>query len=156
MKTVSLHLIIISVFFVSCGDGPASDTSELEGASVLLVDDISDLELSTDVVTVDRMTTDNNILILDLSYTGGCNTHAFTLYAEKGVSGPGDLIVPSVLEHKGNGDPCEERIETRIFFDLDPLIDHMRSNNNGLETFRLQVFNSWSTAEFGIIRVAVP
>ena len=69
----------------------------------------------TDAITINEITIISNCLQIDLSYSGGCKTHEFLLFA--------DLSIPDLsfkLAHNANDDPCEAWLTTTISYDLSP------------------------------------
>jgi hypothetical protein len=66
--------------------------------------------------------TDNDILSITVSYTGGCKKHDFILatvplFTIMGESHQVDLV----LSHENNGDACKKIVTESLYFDLFPL-----------------------------------
>ena len=64
---------------------------------------------------------DQHVSSIDVSYSGGCETHAFTLVAEERFLESFPVQLRVSLAHNANGDTCEESITESYHFDLTPL-----------------------------------
>ena len=75
----------------------------------------------TDAYTINAATLQGDTLSIDVSYSGGCETHAFTLVAEERFLESFPVQLRVSLAHNANGDTCEESITESYHFDLTPL-----------------------------------
>ena len=75
----------------------------------------------TDAYVLNAATVQNDTLHINVSYTGGCETHAFTLVAEPIFleSFPVQLRVP--IAHNANGDTCQDSLTEDYIFNLTPI-----------------------------------
>ena len=78
-------------------------------------------EWGTDKYIIKAATVEGDILSINVSYSGGCETHEFTLVAEPAFreSSPVQLWVS--LAHNANGDTCEALLTEAYHFDLTPI-----------------------------------
>ena len=78
-------------------------------------------EWGTDAYTINAATLQGDTLTLNVSYSGGCETHAFTLVAEQRFLESLPVQLRVSLAHNANGDRCEALITEDYHFDLTPL-----------------------------------
>jgi hypothetical protein len=82
--------------------------------------DYPDRELSLDSFSMDSVSIDGDSLRMHVGYSGGCAIHQFNLWIlETGLDGKGDPHI--LLEHIGNGDPCEAYPWVWLSFSLEEL-----------------------------------
>ena len=93
-------------------------------ARIVLFDNESAIEkLKTDKFFLKEVTlTDNDILSVIVSYSGGCKKHDFTLATAPHFTST-DLRhqIDLVLAHEDNGDACKKIVKESLYFDLLPL-----------------------------------
>ena len=75
----------------------------------------------TDAYTINAATLQADTLTLNVSYSGGCETHAFTLVAEERFLESFPVQLRVSLAHNANGDTCEDSLTEDYHFDLTPL-----------------------------------
>ena len=75
----------------------------------------------TDAYTISAATVQDDILSVDVSYSGGCETHVFTLVAEQRFLESLPVQLRVSLAHNANGDTCEALIIETLHFDLTPI-----------------------------------
>ena len=75
----------------------------------------------TDAYTINAATLQADTLTLNVSYSGGCETHVFTLVAEERFLESFPVQLRVSLAHNANGDTCEAWITEDYHFDLTPL-----------------------------------
>jgi hypothetical protein len=82
--------------------------------------DYPDRNTSMDMFTIDTVYVDGDSLRIGVGYSGGCAIHQFNLWAlEMGLDGDEGLHL--MLEHIGNGDPCEAYPHQELAFSLVPI-----------------------------------
>jgi hypothetical protein len=132
--SIFLHTLLflsLSIFSNSCKILEPEPNSLDSTMQVIPVNDIYTLEMNTDPVTIDSAKTGNLTLVLFVSYSGGCATHEFQLYAENSFA---ESAVPQAylyLGHNANGDNCEAWIQETLTFDLQPLTEIYRDQYRG-------------------------
>ncbi len=75
----------------------------------------------TDAYVINAATIETDTLRINVSYTGGCETHAFTLVAVPMFLESLPVQLRVSLAHNANGDTCEASITEAYIFDLTPL-----------------------------------
>ena len=80
----------------------------------------------TDAYTINAATVQDDILSVDVSYSGGCETHAFTLVAEERFLESLPVQLRVSLAHNANGDTCEALITEVYTFNLTPIKEAYR------------------------------
>ena len=124
ISKLTLCLLLLSA--TACGQGTDDNTDDrpLEGAVVinnnvdraiaLEESDAYELDIDGDHAPV----IENDTLTLTVSYSGGCETHDFTLVTDGSFmeSDPVQLVV--TLTHDDNGDTCEAYPTDHYSFDL--------------------------------------
>ena len=78
-------------------------------------------EWGTDAYTINAATLQDDTLRVNVSYSGGCETHAFTLVAEERFLESLPVQLRVSLAHNANSDTCEALITEDYHFDLTPL-----------------------------------
>lgn len=78
-------------------------------------------EWGTDAYTINAATLEGDTLRVNVSYSGGCETHAFTLVAEQRFLESFPVQLRVSLAHNANGDTCEAWITEDYHFDLTPI-----------------------------------
>ena len=77
--------------------------------------------LGTDAYVINAATIEVDTLHINVSYTGGCETHAFTLVAEPMFLESFPVQLRVSIAHNANGDTCEDSITEDRQFDLTPI-----------------------------------
>ena len=75
----------------------------------------------TDAYVINTATIEDDTLHINVSYTGGCETHAFTLVAEPRFLESFPVQLRVSLAHNANSDTCEDSLTEDHQFDLTPL-----------------------------------
>lgn len=71
-----------------------------------------------DPYVVNSVAVDGHRLTIEVSFSGGCRTHAFTLVISKTFRESDPVQLPAVLAHDANGDSCEAWLTASHVFDL--------------------------------------
>ena len=75
----------------------------------------------TDAYTINAATLQGDTLTINVSYSGGCETHAFTLVAEQRFLESYPVQLRVSLAHNANDDRCEALITEDLHFNLTPI-----------------------------------
>ena len=75
----------------------------------------------TDAYVINAATIEDDTLRVNVSYSGGCETHAFTLVAEPRFLESFPVQQRVSIAHNANGDTCEALITEDHVFDLTPI-----------------------------------
>ena len=95
----------------------------------------------TDVYILNEAEVVGDILTLDVSYRGGCETHEFNLLVNGSFVGADPVRLDISLAHDANGDPCGEWITVDCPFDLTPIkrvYQQVRQQQSGRIIFSLR------------------
>ena len=65
-----------------------------------------------------------DVLMLNVSYGGGCETHDFTLVTSGVFLGADPVELQAVIAHNANRDTCEAYLTETYYFDVSPLKAH--------------------------------
>ena len=77
--------------------------------------------LGTDEYVINAATVEDDSLRVNVSYSGGCETHAFTLVAEPMFLESFPVQLRVSIAHNANGDTCQDSITEDHVFDLTPI-----------------------------------
>jgi len=80
----------------------------------------------TDAYTISAATVQDDTLTINVSYSGGCETHAFTLVAEERFLESLPVQLRVSLAHNANDDTCEALILETLHFNLTPIKEAYR------------------------------
>lgn len=75
----------------------------------------------TDEYVINTATVKGETLRVNVSYSGGCETHEFTLVAEPRFLESFPVQLRVSLVHNANGDTCQEPLTEDYLFDLAPI-----------------------------------
>ena len=75
----------------------------------------------TDAYVINTATIEVDTLHINVSYTGGCETHAFTLVAEPRFLESFPVQLRVSLAHNANSDTCQDSLTEDYIFDLTPI-----------------------------------
>lgn len=75
----------------------------------------------TDAYVINTATIEGDTLHINVSYTGGCETHAFALVTEPRFLESFPVQMQVSIAHNANGDTCEASITEDHSFDLTPI-----------------------------------
>ena len=99
---------------ISNGDVIHDDTPLL--GSVFIGD--ADGRFGTDKFALNSATVDGDVLKVNLSYSGGCESHQFTLVASDSFLESFPVQLSIFIAHNANGDTCEAYPTEDYHFDL--------------------------------------
>jgi uncharacterized protein YkuJ len=121
--------------------GTNKDTVE----SLILFDDIDLITIDGDGAAINSVTLSGDMLILNVSYGGGCEEHKFKLYVSKGLSKSNPPQAEMYLLHNANGDLCEAYLTENLAFNLLPLKENIKQNFNDVDELWLRIYPPGST-----------
>ena len=82
---------------------------------------VADEKFGTDDYTLNNATIDEDTLMINVSYSGGCEKHEMTLVASESFLESFPVQLPVSLAHNANGDACEAWLTEDYNFDLTPI-----------------------------------
>ncbi len=111
--------------------------STLQGS--VYMDDAGEA-VRVDLYRMNEATITGDTLTVNVSYTGGCETHEFTLIAAESFSGSDSVTIDISLAHNSNGDRCRKWLTEDYHFNLEPikaLYQEVYQQNSGTIILRL-------------------
>ena len=82
---------------------------------------IGSTDSSTAYCAIEKVSVNENTLYIDVSYSGGCNTHTFRLLGSPAISKSLPPIRSIQLFHNNNGDNCKAIIHKTLAVDITEL-----------------------------------
>ena len=141
MKYTLLALIGLSL--LSCTGGMNSTAFvPPEDSKTIVVDPSINDQDDGDRTTISRVEVMGDYLVLDVSYSGGCEDHEFDLLSRGEYSATYPPVVDVVLRHDANNDKCRSYVDDRLFIDLKPL------QYNGTTRISLRLINNDKQYEY--------
>lgn len=116
-----LYTLLIIFTIVPCWTGCKKNDPPQTTDSIILAHGTSPEDYQIDPYTFEDTQTDGDILQINLSYSGGCEEHTFTLVAYNFFMESFPIQAAIVLSHNAQDDPCEAFITQTLLFDLTPL-----------------------------------
>ena len=86
--------------------------------NVILVEAINIDEWANDHVKIISASIQNDILVLQVQYGGGCKEHFFKLIISEGIEKSNPPQTTFFLSHNANGDNCEALISEDLRFNI--------------------------------------
>lgn len=114
---IFVSILLFSLVIISCKNTKETGTTDTPVKKGLLVDDFRNYENSANY-SIENIALNQNILTINLNYSGGCEAHEFTLIGLKAI---GKTLPPKrsiMLFHQGNNDSCRELISEELQFDI--------------------------------------
>lgn len=133
----TIAIVLFALLTLSCQVNMHTSNIQVpESAQPVLVIPRYEPDFKNVAVNIKNAEQVGDILILDVSYSGGCADHDFELVS----NGRYESTYPPELEvklwHNGNGDRCRSVIDERIYFDLKPY------QYGGTTQVRLRILNN--------------
>lgn len=119
-KIQYLFIIGFAIGLLSCGNSKKS-TEQMEKEAKILTATIGKTEQKSADFTINKISISDNIMTINLSFSGGCKEHDFQLIGSEMVMKSYPAKRPVVLLHHSNGDECEKLITKEIQFDISNL-----------------------------------
>jgi hypothetical protein len=135
MKKISI-IILFAIVLFSCDALKKTDSTDSSDNSdditqeneFILVDEIEESDYRMDEFVVNSISIENDTLNLNVSYSGGCKHHVFTLFASNYFMESIPVQSAMLLSHNANDDVCEAYASEDISFVLTPLKELYISN----------------------------
>ncbi len=128
MKKISI-IMLLAIVLIACDASiiiDSTDSSDISDDTTnenefLLVDVIEESDYSMDEYVVNSVSIENDTMNLNVSYSGGCKQHVFTLVASKSYMKSNPVQCAMILSHNANNDTCEAYAYEDLSFDLTSL-----------------------------------
>lgn len=119
LKAVSYVFIL---FLVACGvNSTPMRTTAPANSQVIFIDPSVNPLVGIDPVNVKNAQQIGDFIVLDVSYSGGCEEHEFQLETRGNFTATYPPEVDVTLKHNSNGDRCRGIKDEKLWFDLTPL-----------------------------------
>lgn len=93
---------------------------------------------NNDEFYLERVIIEDNILKLNVSYSGGCKKHQFSLIEKKNLQRAKNIYeVHLQLLHNSNKDNCKKIVTEELFFNLLPLKTKLQKENREQKDIKL-------------------
>lgn len=93
---------------------------------------------NNDEFYLERVIIEDNILKLNVSYSGGCKKHQFSLIEKKNLQRAKNIYeVHLQLLHNSNKDNCKKIVTEELFFNLLPLKTKLQKENRDQKDIKL-------------------
>lgn len=128
-NTFGLFLGLLILFTIGCeqAQGPIKvppddyiDSDDIVYTGKVFIGDAKG-KFGKDTFKLNAATITDDILTANVSYSGGCKTHQFTLVASEAFLESDPVQLQIYLAHDANGDQCQAYIMTDRQFDLTPI-----------------------------------
>lgn len=119
-----IQLVLLGVACVSlagCGSLQRAVAEIPESAPKVIAGPDADIRGLSDPFEISFADVINDFLVLNVSYTGGCETHDFEVLSNGKYTAtyPPEIVLH--IKHYNNGDFCRGVIDEKRYFDLTPL-----------------------------------
>ncbi len=120
--------ILVAVIMASCANtkqkpeiSESKATQKVEALTAKAR--IGEFAKESDPITIDNVTMNGNIMMIDVTYGGGCKDHTFEIIGSPAVakSFPGQRGIQ--LVHNANNDMCRALIRKTVAIDVSDLTD---------------------------------
>lgn len=120
MLKLPSHAFII--LLMSCGvSSTPMRTTAPANSQVIFIDPSVNHSVGIDPVNVKNAQQIGDFIVLDVSYSGGCEEHEFQLETRGDFTSTYPPEVDVTLKHNSNGDRCRGVMDKKLWFDLRPL-----------------------------------
>lgn len=125
LTCVSMPRITLAIgllFFAGCSvTSTPMRTTPPDDASEVFVDPSVNMRSGIDPVNIKSAQQIGEFLVLDVSYSGGCEDHDFRLESKGRYTSTYPPEVEVALKHNSNNDRCRGIIDKKLWFNLTPL-----------------------------------
>jgi hypothetical protein len=118
-------LSIILLILFGCSNN--TEPEDLGSSPTILVENINASDLYRHELRINSVKINENSLIADISFSGGCRKHEFILVISKYFIKTNPPQIELFISHNNNGDSCEAFLNEEIVFSLVPLKDLYRN-----------------------------
>jgi hypothetical protein len=93
----------------------------VKGSNLIILNDELYQNASKDPFTINSAILENDILKINITYTGGCEEHDFMLIGTTSFMESNPVQINILLSHNANNDPCDALINEELNYNLTPL-----------------------------------
>jgi hypothetical protein len=113
-------ILLIGLFGCGVSSTPMRTTPPLETEAVFLDPSVNP-EVGIDPINIKDAQQIGDYIVIDVSYSGGCEEHEFRLESRGNFTSTYPPEVDITLKHNSNGDRCRGIMDKKLWFDLSPL-----------------------------------
>jgi len=114
------HAFILLLVSCSVSSTPMRTTAPANSQVVFIDPSVNPLK-GIDPFNVKDAQQIGDFIVIDVSYSGGCEEHEFRLETRGKFTSTYPPEVDITLKHNGNGDRCRGIMDKKLWFDLSPL-----------------------------------
>lgn len=142
MRIIFAFATIVLLFTQCAVNMHTSNAVVPENAKEAILDLSADVDQRTDPVTIKHVEQVGEFIMIDVSYSGGCEAHEFDLISDGNFSATYPTELEMILVHNANGDRCRSVVDQRLYFDLTPF------QYSGTSQVRLILNNTNKTLDY--------
>jgi len=114
--------ISIVLMALGCGTKKNSSTDQtVENDNIKITASIGEINQTSDVASITDVKIKGNKMLIDITYSGGCEAHSFQLVGAAAISKSLPPIRSIQLIHNANGDQCKKLVSETIEADISAL-----------------------------------
>ena len=106
---------------ISCGTNKKLAEEQVKNSTTMIKAKIGEINLASDAITIADVKVKGNILLIDISYSGGCKDHSFEMIGSKMIAKSLPPVRAIQLIHHANNDQCKKMILQTLEVDLKDL-----------------------------------
>ena len=117
----------LSIFFsalimiIGCGTQKKMAQEQVENSNTMIKAKVGEINVASDPLTITNVNVKGNILLIDISYSGGCKDHSFEVVGSPMIAKSLPPIRAIQLIHHANSDQCKKMILQTLEVDLKDL-----------------------------------
>lgn len=142
MRIIFAFATIVLLFTQCAVNMHTSNAVVPENAKEAILDLSADVDQRTAPVTIKHVEQVGEFIMIDVSYSGGCEEHEFDLISDGNFSATYPTELEMILVHNANGDRCRSVVDQRLYFDLTPF------QYSGTSQVRLILNNTNKTLDY--------
>jgi hypothetical protein len=125
MKRVFRILAVVLLSWGCFGYSANQDQRvSIDDAPTLIMADSEEIRSSCkDKARIRSISVQQSMLIMDVTFGGGCEEHEFSLYSLPAFRRERRIQADLYLSHDGKGDLCKALVHKRLIFNLLPLLE---------------------------------
>ncbi|TCO10492.1 hypothetical protein [Natronoflexus pectinivorans] len=145
MKTHFAIILLAATFtFISCSKDEEKETTSDEKISLTTVkssnSDFFNIKNNSSGATSDpfeilEVSFEDGLIKITVGYSGGCETHHFTLTWDEMMRSSNPPIMHLILTHDANNDFCDAYITETLYFPLENILDSIMITNVSINAY---------------------